>query len=54
MGVSGEKLESMRALLIKSRTNLPSVIEEHYERGIISEETYNKLKNIIKGADVLR
>jgi uncharacterized membrane protein len=37
-----------KTLLLKSRKNLPAVLEEQYEKGLISEETYKKLMKVIK------
>lgn len=46
-GMSALTKEEFRLLFIKSRKSLPVVVEEHYKKGVISEETYKRLKELI-------
>jgi predicted transcriptional regulator len=38
--------QNLRVLLLKSGKDLPSVLKEQCEKGAISKETYEKLKEI--------
>jgi len=46
-GMSALTKEEFRLLFIKSRKTLLSVLEEHYKKGVISEETYKRLKKMV-------
>lgn len=46
-GMSALTKEEFRLLFIKSRKSLPVVLEEHYRKGVISEGTYERVKEMV-------